>query len=165
MSIRTLLLVTIAALTMSACSSPVAAGISVKDPWVRPVSAMGEPTPAADASGEGMGEMEMAGGPVSAAYMTITNGGAADRLLKAEGDVAASIELHTMIEENGVMQMRPVEGGIEVPANGDLVLKPGGYHIMLIGVQRDLKMGDKVSLTLQFEKAGTVKVEAQVRMP
>lgn len=165
MSLRTLLIMAIAALTVSACGAPAAAGIGVKDPWVRPVSLMGEPTPAADAAGGGMGEMGMAGGPVSAAYMTITNGGAADRLLKAEGDVAKSVELHTMIEENGVMQMRPIEGGIEVPANGDLVLKPGGHHIMLIGVQRDLKAGDTVSLTLQFEKAGSVKVEASVRMP
>lgn len=163
MVLQRLLFALMTALALGACGAPTGSPISVKDPWARPVALMAEPTPAAESGS--MGGMAMEGGPVSAAYMTIANGGAADRLLRAEGDVAASIELHTMANNNGVMEMRPVEGGIEVPAGGELVLKPGSYHIMLIGVQRELKVGDTVSLTLQFEKAGAVKVDAQVRMP
>ena len=58
-----------------------------------------------------------------------------------------------------------VQGGIEVPAGGQVELKPGGYHVMLIGLMRDLSDGEKFPLTLQFEKGGEVTVEAEVRQP
>lgn len=54
---------------------------------------------------------------------------------------------------------------LEVPAKGQVELKPGGYHVMLIGVKRDLKVGDKFSLELQFEKSGAITVEAEVKQP
>ena len=63
------------------------------------------------------------------------------------------------------MRMQAVQGGIEVPAGGQVELKPGGYHVMLIGLTRDLTDGEKFPLTLQFEKGGEVTVEAEVRQP
>jgi copper(I)-binding protein len=55
--------------------------------------------------------------------------------------------------------------GLEVPAKGEVLLKPGGYHVMLIGMTRDLQVGDTFSLDLQFEKSGTITVEPEVREP
>ncbi|HEU4323998.1 MAG TPA: copper chaperone PCu(A)C [Roseiflexaceae bacterium] len=118
---------------------------------------------------EATGEAHSAGdghadtGGVGAAYMTIRNsGGSVDRLLRVEGDVADDLELHTMANDGGVMRMRPVEN-IEIPAGGEAALKPGGLHVMMIGMKRSLKPGDSVSLKLTFEQAGTVDVQAQVR--
>ena len=89
-----------------------------------------------------------------AAYMILRNGGdAADRLVKAESDVADAVELHKTIMEGSMMQMAPVEN-IEVPAKGQAELKPGGLHVMLIGLKHELKPGEKIKLKLQFEKAG-----------
>lgn len=102
----------------------------------------------------------------SAVYMRIVNsGGAADRLVAASTDAAAAVELHESRMVGDVMQMAPVEGGIPVPANGEVELKPGGLHVMLIGLTRDLQPGDTVTLTLTFEGAGAVTVEAPVRQP
>lgn len=116
------------------------AGLTIAEPWVR-----------AAATGN------------SAAYMLIRNGGSdADRLVKAEADVAAAVELHETKMEGNMMKMAPVEG-IAIPAAGQVELKPGGLHIMLIGLKRELKAGESVKLTLHFEKAGTREVTAQVR--
>jgi len=109
----------------------------------------------------------MGGGKVAAAYMTLKNtGGEADKLIRAEGDVAKKVELHTHIMEKRdgrtIMKMRPVPY-MEVPAHGQTVLKPGGLHIMLIGITRDMKPGDAFDLTLVFEKAGKVKVRVPVK--
>lgn len=101
----------------------------------------------------------------SAAYMLIrNNGSAADRLVRAESDVAAAVELHETKMEGGMMKMAPVDG-IAVPAGGQVELKPGGLHIMLIGLKRELKAGESVPFKLHFEKAGVVEVTAQVRPP
>jgi hypothetical protein len=115
------------------------------------------------------GTMEMAdmaaaaSGGTSASYLTITNsGGTADALIKAASDVADTVELHTMTMENNVMRMSPVEK-IDIPANGTAELKPGGLHVMLIGLRQDLKDGDVVKLTLTFQNSGTIEVEAPVR--
>lgn len=98
-----------------------------------------------------------------AAYFTIESS-IDDRLISLASPVAQSAELHTHIEEDGVMRMRPVEGGLAVAANQRLELKPGGLlHVMLINLNRKLKAGDRFPLVLTFEKAGprivTVKVE------
>jgi periplasmic copper chaperone A len=106
----------------------------------------------------------MSGGR-SAAYMQIRNGsGTADRLVRASSDVATTVEIHNVIMENDVAQMRPVEA-IDVPANGSVELRPGGYHVMLLGLTRDLTPGETVRLTLTFERAGDVQVDAPVREP
>jgi hypothetical protein len=92
------------------------------------------------------------------------NGSTADRLVGAESDVAEAVELHISEMKGEVMTMRPIEY-VEVPANGQAELKPGGMHIMLIGLKRDLKAGEKVALTLVFENGGRIDVEAEVRAP
>lgn len=97
----------------------------------------------------------------SAAFMTIRNAGAADRLVAAAGDVAERVELHTHIMEGDIMRMRQVEA-VEVPANGTAILRPGSFHVMLIGLAGPLKEGDSFPLTLTFEKAGEVTLEVSV---
>lgn len=98
-----------------------------------------------------------------AVFLTIRNTGTEDdALVAARGDVAGTIELHTHVMEEGVMKMRPIER-IPVPAGATVELKPGGYHVMLIGLERELREGDRVPLELAFEKAGTMRIEAEVR--
>lgn len=100
----------------------------------------------------------------SAAYMKVMNhGDAADRLVDAKSDVARKTELHTHIMEGNVAKMRRVEGGVEVPAKGDVEFKPGGLHVMLIGLKSKLAEGDSFPLTLVFEKKGEVVVDVKVQ--
>ena len=95
--------------------------------------------------------------PTAAGYLTITNhGSAADKLTAVSTPMAGSGELHIMKVENGIMTMRPVEGGIEIPAGGTVTLAPGGYHLMFIGPKEPFKDGGKLPVTLTFEKAGSV---------
>lgn len=104
-----------------------------------------------------------AGATTGAAYMTIENGSnAEDRLTGATSDVAATTEIHEMKMADGVMKMRAVTDGLAVPAHGSVALKPGGYHVMLIGLKKPLKAGETVVLTLDFAKAGKVDVSAPV---
>jgi periplasmic copper chaperone A len=100
------------------------------------------------------------GGTVAAGYMTIKNNGTtADRLTGASTSVAGKVEVHEMSMDNGVMKMRPVEGGIEIKPGETVTLKPGSDHLMLMNIKHALEAGKTVEATLQFEKAGTVKVE------
>jgi copper(I)-binding protein len=102
---------------------------------------------------------------LSAVYMVIENtGDQPDRLLHAHCDVAGTVELHETKMEGGVMKMQPVDG-IDIPAKGTVELKPGGLHIMLIGLTRDLNPGDEIELELHFDKAGHVPVKAVVQKP
>ncbi|TPL04406.1 MULTISPECIES: copper chaperone PCu(A)C [unclassified Mesorhizobium] len=104
-----------------------------------------------------------AGAKVAGGYFTITNKGSApDRLLSISSDVSEKAELHEMGVKDGVMTMRPVSGGLEIPAGGKVALAPGGYHLMFIGLKRQPKQGEKFAATLTFEKAGTVNVEFAV---
>ncbi|HMQ30799.1 MAG TPA: copper chaperone PCu(A)C [Chloroflexaceae bacterium] len=154
------------AVAQPAAPAVTAGSLTIRDPWLRPASpdapastAMPDATPA-PAGGHGMAPMVTTG-----AYMTIANGGAEpDALLgvTAPPGLAEAVELHTVIEEGGMMRMRPVEQ-IEVPANGEVALKPGGFHIMFIGVRRELRAGDTVALSLEFARAGAVEVTAVVR--
>ncbi|PLX37353.1 MAG: hypothetical protein C0605_07620 [Hyphomicrobiales bacterium] len=97
------------------------------------------------------------------AYLTVQNGGdSADRLIDAAGDVAHKVELHTHIMKDDVMMMRQVES-IEVPAGGKAELKPGSYHVMLIGLKAPLKEGESFPLTLTFEKAGPVRIMIHIQ--
>ena len=148
-----------------ACGSRAPAGprIRVEDVWSRP--AMGGMSSGTSHSGGGeMGMRDM--GAVGVVYLTIVNdGGEADRLVGARSDVAQAVELHQTQIEGGVMRMQPVAGGVEIPARGRVVFEPGGYHIMLIGLKRDLKPGDRFKVTLQFEKSGALTVESEVRGP
>ena len=97
------------------------------------------------------------------AFMTIRNTGHADdRLVAAASPAAARAELHTHIMADGIMKMRPVEGGIAVPAEGMAELKPGGLHVMLLGLAAPLAEGATIPVTLTFEKAGAITVEVPV---
>jgi periplasmic copper chaperone A len=97
-----------------------------------------------------------------AAYMTLRNNGdQPDRLIGVSSDVAETVQLHSSVTEDGVMQMRAVET-VEVPAHGEAVLGPGGVHVMLIGLEGRLEEGKSFPLTLRFEKAGEVEVTATI---
>ena len=101
-------------------------------------------------------------GQVSAAFMDVKNKGAADKIVSAHCDCAKATELHDMKMADGKMLMMQVPA-MDVPANGDLKLKPGSYHIMLIGLNRPLVAGETLPIKLKFEKAGEVTVQAQVK--
>lgn len=151
---RVVVLIILFGLFLSACSvqGGVASvgSIRVSGAWARQAMAMG-----------GMGEA----GANGAAYMVIENtGDTADRLVKAESDAAAAVELHQSMWEGDVMKMAPVDG-IEIPAGGKAELKQGGYHVMLLGLKQDLKAGEKVHLKLTFENTGVIELDAEIRMP
>jgi len=94
---------------------------------------------------------------VGAGYLVIANGGAADKLLGASSDAASAVELHTHKMEGDVARMRQVDD-VAVPAGQKVEFKPGGLHLMLMGLKRPLKNGDQVAIKLRFEKAGEVPV-------
>ena len=97
-----------------------------------------------------------------AVYMTLSNQGAEpDKLLQITTESAASAEVHESAEKDGMATMRPIES-LEIPAGGSVDLKPGGYHIMLMGLKGPLKKGDMIMLQLKFEHAGLVDVMAHV---
>lgn len=137
---------------LAACSSaavPPSARIAVTDAWARSSSAMAS---------------------AGAAYATITNaGGTADALIGASSPAAATVEIHETVSMGSpdasggaMMGMQPV-ARVEIPAGESLQLRPGSYHVMLIGLVKDLKAGDTIDLTLTFEKAGPITVKAPVR--
>lgn len=117
-------------------------GTAVSHPWVRA-------TPG--------------GAKITAAFMEIKSE-AGDKLLSAKSDVAGRVEVHTHIMEGDVMKMRRVDA-LEVAKGASRVLKPMGDHIMLMDLKGPLKEGDLVKLTLTFEKAGDIEVEATVEAP
>jgi hypothetical protein len=95
--------------------------------------------------------------------MKITNSGpTSDRLIGGSSDVASKFEVHEMKMENGVAKMRPIKGGLEIKPGETVELKPGSFHVMLVGLKKPLASGDHVKGTLVFEKAGTVTVEYDV---
>jgi copper(I)-binding protein len=106
-----------------------------------------------------------------AAYMAVLNGlDVPVRLASVTGNAAAAVELHESINDNGVMKMEPHPEGFEIPAGGTLELRPGGKHVMLLGLVKPLAVGDSIDLTLNFEgsKAITVSVpvlDIQASMP
>ena len=103
------------------------------------------------------------GQQVGAGYLSITNKGkTADRLVSATSAAAASVEVHTVGMENGVMRMRQLKDGLPIPAGKTVTLKPGGYHIMLIGLKKPLVKGAMVPAELRFEKAGRVKIAFKI---
>lgn len=126
-----------------ASAAPSAVAPTVSDAWVRPPIGTDRP---------------------AAGYLVITNGGsAADALTGAASPVASSVELHeTSTDSSGMTGMQPIDR-LEIPAGGTVRLEPGGYHLMLMGVSGEIKVGGTVELRLEFEKAGTVVVQAEVR--
>jgi copper(I)-binding protein len=143
----TLLLITIAIVSAQcgATAKPQQSSgpqIKVMEPWSRPSPMM---------AGNG------------AVYMMLMNeGDSADALLSAETDVAEVVELHETKMEGDVMKMSPVSK-IEVPAGGSATLKPGGLHVMLINLKQKLTPGEKIELTLNFEKSTPMTIKAEIR--
>ena len=122
-------------------ASPVLAQVGIDQPWMRATAP---------------------GAKVAGGFMTIKNkGDAPDRLVAAASPVAERVELHVHIHEGGVMKMRQVPG-FDVPADGQFVLKPGGAHLMFVNIKRQIKEGEKIPVTLTFEKAGEVQAEYRV---
>lgn len=104
------------------------------------------------------------GAKVAAGYVTIENGGGEpDRLVSATAEIAGRTEIHDMKVTDGVMTMRPVAGGVEIPAKGEARLAPGGLHLMFMDLTRQPRQGESFAGTLTFEKAGEVKVEFSVQ--
>jgi copper(I)-binding protein len=159
----TLLLLFIGLLMACGSEAPAGPQIEVQDVWSRPAVAVEE------ISGEsGGGEMGMghAKGGTGAVYMKLVNTGQeADRLVSAQTDVAEVVEIHETRMEGDVMMMQMLPDGLEIPAQGEVELKPGGYHVMLIGLKQDLKEGDQYTVVLEFAKSGPMTVEPKVRQP
>jgi periplasmic copper chaperone A len=104
------------------------------------------------------------GAQVGAGYMTITNKGtAADRLVSASSPAAGKIQIHAMSMQNGIMKMRELGSGLPIDVGKTVALAPGGYHLMMMELKAPLKAGDKVPVTLTFEKAGKVDVTLEVQ--
>ncbi|MFN8532832.1 MAG: copper chaperone PCu(A)C [Dehalococcoidia bacterium] len=135
-------LVALVGLLLGACASPASqvGQIRVEGAWGRPATAGGN------------------GG----VYFVLRNTGAADKLVSVSSDVAKAAEIHQTMTEGGVARMAPVTA-IEVPANGSVELKPGGYHIMLIGLNRELRAGESFPLTLKFASGASGVVTVTVK--
>jgi copper(I)-binding protein len=100
------------------------------------------------------------GASAGAAYMTLTNNGKTpDRVNCVSSDASAECQIHSMTMDNGVMQMRPVEGGLEIKPGETVTLKPGSFHMMLLNLKHPLEQGNSMKATLKFDNAGTVDVE------
>jgi len=139
--LRTIAVTSLLALTMIASVSAQTSSIEVNHVWARA-------TPA--------------GAKTAAVYMTLTNKGSApDRLMSVSTSVADKADVHTTINDNGVTRMRPVTA-LDVKPGMPTVLKPGGYHIMLMDLKGPLVAGQSFALSLTFEKAGTINATATV---
>lgn len=133
-----------AAMPTPIAAEPYRAGaITVSNAWAR------ETAPAQQAGG---------------GFMTIDNAGnRPDRLLSATSGLADKVELHTVSMDGGVMRMRPVAGGIAIPARGKVELRPGSFHIMFMGLTAPLRRGESVPVTLRFARAGTITARLAVQ--
>ncbi|MDD2743023.1 MAG: copper chaperone PCu(A)C [Rhodocyclaceae bacterium] len=103
--------------------------------------------------------------PATAAFMVLKNDGDKDvKVMKADNPTSKLTELHTHINDNGVMKMRPV-AAIEIKAKGEAKLQPGGLHVMLINLKAPMKEGDVVPITLTFDDGSSKVVDAKVMKP
>lgn len=102
------------------------------------------------------------GAPTGVAYLDIVNKGPADTLVRIESPVAREVQMHTSYTEGGMMRMRLV-ASLEIPEDGRVQFKPGGLHLMLVGLTQPLKEGDRFALTLVFQRTGPVRAEAIVQ--
>ena len=133
----------LATLLVSACGA--ASGeLTIQDAWARPANT----------------------GENGAAYFIIENGTASDdSLMSVSSDIATAAEVHmSMGDANGVMSMQMQEA-VTIPAGEPVEFKPGGLHVMLVNLTRDLKPGETITLTLNFKETGNVIVEVPVKEP
>jgi len=164
------------ALLVGACSGGSSAGITTSGAWVRnapKTAGAGAAYLVIENTGSAADALVGAGSDVAKAvevhetYAIESEAPMASAMpaessgMGSESPMASGMPAATMAS-GGMMGMRPV-ARLDIPAGGKVELKPGGYHIMLIELTRELKVGDKVEITLTFEKAGDVKVTAEVR--
>jgi periplasmic copper chaperone A len=157
-------LVFLLAVALAACGAPAGPSLEVEDVWARPAMAGG----GMEATGTSEGTMGhgMGAAGTGAVFMQLANEGReADRLVGGRTEIAQVVEIHETRLEGDVMKMQMLADGLEIPAGSSVRLEPGGYHVMLIGLKQDLAPGDRFELELQFEKNGTMIVEAEVRQP
>ena len=139
----TLLLIAALAAPAALAADYKAGAIVISNPWARA-------TPSGASAGAG--------------YFTVTNTGTTpDRLIAVTSEAASNADIHEMTMANGVMQMRPLKGGLELKPGETVQLKPGGEHVMMTGLKQPLKQGDHFKGTLTFEKAGKVDIEYDVK--
>jgi hypothetical protein len=142
-SVRLLVLLLLVALVgaIAACSSA-AATPTIAQPWARPAPAGGN----------------------TAAYLTITAAaGQADALLSASSPAADMVQVHEVsTDASGMTGMHPIDR-LDIPAGTSVTLKPGGYHLMVMGVTSELAVGGTVEIDLEFEHAGKVVVQAEIK--
>ncbi len=144
---RTNVLAALAAFAVIACSpasdaQSARAAIVVEDPWAAATNP---------------------GATVAGGYVTLRNPRATpDRLISASSPRADRVELHEMSMDGGMMRMRPVTG-IDVPAGASATLRPGGLHIMFINIDEQFQDGQRVPVTLTFERAGNIHTVFVVR--
>jgi len=140
-------LLTAAALCLCAAAAPASAAdgtVTVERAWARPTTTQAK---------------------AGAAFVTLSNPGTADRrLVGAESPVSERAELHTHVMDGGVARMRPVES-IALPAGGTVRLAPGGDHIMLMGLKRPLRVGERFAVTLRLDGGQAVEAEVEVLAP
>jgi copper(I)-binding protein len=101
---------------------------------------------------------------LGAAYLILKNAGQeADTLQSVSSPAAQKVEIHEHTQDaSGIMRMRPVEGGLNIPAGGTVEFKPGGYHLMLIGLTHNLEEGQQIPLKLHFAQAGDLDIEVKI---
>jgi len=100
------------------------------------------------------------GASSAAAYMTVANGGTtAQRLSCVSSDASTECQIHEMTMDGGVMKMRPLQGGLEVKPGETVTLKPGGFHVMLVGLKQPLQTGKSLDATFKVEGGDTVQIE------
>jgi periplasmic copper chaperone A len=132
-----------AALALLSCSTnSVAPRIEIVAAWARPALTAGQTT---------------------AAYLTVQNSGGVDRLIGASSEIADRASLHSSSNEDGIARMRALTEGLEIGPSTTVSLEPGGKHLMLERVKRPLAAGEKILITLQFERSGARLVEAEIR--
>lgn len=130
--------------SLSAWAAGAADSVTVIDPYVR---------------------LAPPGAMATAAFMVLKNNGDKDvKLIKADNTATKITELHTHLNEGGVMKMRPVPA-IDIKAKGEAVLQPSGLHVMLIDIKAPLKEGDKVAITLGFDDGSSKRIDAPIRKP
>ena len=140
--------IAVAALAVATTSAVLAADyrlgtLTVSNPWSR------ETAPAQTVGG---------------GFVTIVNGSKVeDRLVAATSPVAGEVQLHTMSMDGGIMRMRQLQNGIPIPVGGRVELRPGGMHLMFMGLKRPLRQGERVPVTLRFQRAGQVTVRFAVQ--
>lgn len=133
------------------------AGITTRDAWIRE-AVLPEGSPTADH--EGHEDDETSSGVISALYLVIENHGDEPvELTGVEADVARVVEIHQTENQNGLMKMRPAES-VEIPAGGEVAFEPGGFHIMLIDINRALEPGNEVAVTLLFNTGDRLELPA-----